>query len=752
MEELKRRILKKEAGFVLIKQTGGPTLGLSEDSSVPVIEQDGLLFKNLSRSGRLEKYEDWRLPVEQRIADLVDRLSIEEIAGLMLYSGHQAVPATSYDISTYDGHPFNPDMDDHAALTDHQKRFLEHDHVRHLLVTIVESPRIAARWNNHLQAFVENLPWGIPVNNSSDPRHSARKDAEFNAGGGGQISMWPGPLGMAAMFSPERVEQFGRIASKEYRALGFTTALSPQIDLATDPRWYRNVGAMGPEPYLVTNLARAYCDGFQTSEGEREIQDGWGYDSVNCMVKHWPGGGPCEAGRDAHYGFGKYAVYPGGCFELHKQPFTQGAFQLHGKTKQAAAVMPYYMIPYNMTDENVGNAFNREIITHQLREQQHYDGVVCTDWRVTEDEIHPGIHGGKPWGVENLSVAERHYKALLAGCDQFGGNSDVQPVLEAYQMGVKQFGEEAMKERMKRSAVRLLRNIFRLGLFENPYLDPDRTEQIVGNPEFMQAGYQAQLDSIIMLKNSHATLPLKARKAYIPSRQRPAYRGYWGTIVPAQTILPVSDSLAQRYIPKTDQPGEADCAIIFIDSPMGGSGYNLEDAENGGNGYVPISLQYGDYTATAARKQSIAGGDPHESFTNRSYLGKTAHTVNKCELDLVRSTRSLMPGKPIIVVINTANPFVISEIEPYADAILLTFDVQTQAVLDIITGRYEPTARLPFQMPADMDTVEQHMEDKPLDLQCYTDADNNTYDFAFGLNFSGQIPSAIRQNRIIKRQ
>ena len=511
------------------------------------------------------------------------------------------------------------------------------------------------------------------------------------------------------------------------------------VDLATDPRWYRNVGAMGPEPNLVTSLARAYCDSFQTSEGEREIQDGWGYDSVNCMVKHWPGGGPCEAGRDAHYGFGKYAVYPGGCFELHKQPFTKGAFHLHGKTGQAAAVMPYYMIPYNMTDENVGNAFNREIITHQLREQQNYDGVVYTDWRVTEDEVHPSIHGGKPWGVEKLSVAERHYKALLAGCDQFGGNSDVQPVLEAYEMGVKQFGEAAMKERMKQSAARLLRNIFRLGLFENPYLDPDQTAAIVGNPEHMQAGYQAQLDSIVLLKNHHGTLPLKARKAYIPSRRCPAYRGYWGTMVQAQTITPVSDSLAQRYIPKTDQPDDADCAIIFIDSPMGGSGYSLEDAQNGGNGYVPISLQYGDYTATAARGKSLAGGDPHESFNNRSYLGKTTHTVNKCELDLVKSTRNLMPNKPLIVVVNTANPFVIGEIEPYADAILLTFDVQTQAVLDIITGRYEPTARLPFQMPADMDTVERHMEDKPLDMRCYTDADNNTYDFAFGLDFSGPM-------------
>ncbi|MBQ7531563.1 MAG: glycoside hydrolase family 3 C-terminal domain-containing protein [Paludibacteraceae bacterium] len=733
-------IIQKD-GYILVNQGAkGPTLGLAAHSTVQLIEQDGLWFKNLSRSGKLEPYEDWRLPVEQRVKDLVARLSIEEIAGLMLYSGHQAVPATSYDVSHYNGHPFDPDNDDHAALTDHQKAFLERDHVRHLLVTIVESPRIAARWSNNVQAFVENLPWGIPANNSSDPRHSARKDAEFNAGGGGQISMWPGPLGLAATFSPSIVETFGKIASREYRALGFTTALSPQIDLATDPRWYRNVGSMGSNPELVTELARAYIDGFQTSDADKEIADGWGYESVNCMVKHWPGGGACEAGRDAHYGFGKYAVYPGGQFEQHKKPFTEGAFRLHGKTGKAAAVMPYYMIPFGMTDENVGNAFNREIITHQLREQQHYDGVVCTDWRVTEDEVHPGIHSGKPWGVEQLTVAERHYKALLAGCDQFGGNSDIQPVLEAYQMGVRELDEETMNQRMRLSAARLLRNIFRLGLFENPYIDPDDTEAVVGSPELMQAGYEAQLDSIVLLKNHGAVLPLKpAGKAYIPNRYCPEYRGYWGTMVAAKTTDPVPEYLCRGRFTRTTDASEADYGIVFIESPMGGSGYSLDDLKSGGNGYMPISLQYEDYCAEAAREQSIAGGDPHEAFTNRCYKGKTTHTINKADMQLVQDTRHKLQSKPLIVVVNTANPFVMTEIEPYADAVLLTFDVQTQAALDIVFGSHEPSARLPFQMPADMQTVEEHCEDKPLDLRCYTDTDAHTYDFGYGLNWQGII-------------
>ena len=259
-------------------------------------------------------------------------------------------------------------------------------------------------------------------------------------------------------------------------------------------------------------MTRAYCDGFQSSEGECELNNGWGYESVNAMVKHWPGGGPCESGRDAHYGNGKFAVYPSNNFETHKIPFLKGAFALDGKTKMASAVMPYYTISYNQTDENVANAFNRDIITRQLRGDVGYDGVVCTDWLVTADEVHPGVHSGKPWGVESLTVAQRHYKALMAGVDQFGGNKDAGPVIEAYKMGVAEHGKEWMDARMRQSAKRLLLNFFRLGLFDNPYIDIDAAKTTIGCREFMQHGREAQVKSIVMLKNHASTLPVVGRK------------------------------------------------------------------------------------------------------------------------------------------------------------------------------------------------------------------------------------------------
>ncbi len=659
---------------------------------------------------------------------------------MMLYSNHEAIPATSYDISAYNGKPYAESNANPWDLSDNQKRFLKEDYLRHVLITIIESPEVAARWNNQLQAYVEGLGHGIPANNSSDPRHSARADAEFNAGGGGKISMWPGPLGLAATFSPALVRRFGEIASEEYRALGFTTALSPQIDIATDPRWYRCHGTFGEDPQLSADLARAYCDGFQTSKDNAEIADGWGYQSVNAMVKHWPGGGACEAGRDAHYGFGKYAVYPNNNFHLHKIPFTEGAFKLEGKTKTAAAVMPYYTISYNQTSENVANSYNPEIITQQLRKEAHYDGVVCTDWGITADEIHPGVHSGKPWGVEKLTVAERHYKALMAGVDQFGGNNDKIPVLEAYKIGVKEHGEEWMLNRMRTSARRLLINIFRTGLFENPYIDPAHTAKVVGCSQYMAEGYDAQIKSTIMLKNHAGILPVKGKKkVYIPNRHVPAYRGFWGSQVKAKTITPVSYELASKYFTVVDTPAEADLAIVFIESPNGGCGYNLEEVKKGENGYIPISLQYSDYTALKARPHSIAGGDPYEEFVNRSYLNKSTKTVNKGDMELVMATKNAMGNRPVIVSVNLSNPTVMTEIEPYADALFITFDVQHQVILDFVTGKSEPSALLPMQMPANMDAVEEQAEDTPRDMRCYKDADGNVYDFAYGLNWSGVI-------------
>ena len=732
-------------GYVLVTQSRGADLGYCPESGISLLERDGYVFKDLNRNGELDVYEDWRRPLGERAENLAALLSIDEIAGLMLYSEHQAVPTDSagYWSSTYNGVSLSRSGLPHSAISDKQKKFLSEDNLRAVLLVRAESPRIAAEWNNNLQAFCEGIGHGIPVNISSDPRHEAEAFAEFNAGSGGKISQWPCQLGLAATFDPELVREFGRVASSEYRALGIATALSPQADLGTEPRWFRFYGTFGEDPVLARDMVKAYVDGFQTSDGKDRIEGAWGYESVNCMTKHWPGGGSGEGGRDAHYCFGKYSVYPGNDLEEQLVPFLGGAFALNGGTDCTSAIMPYYTISYNIdpSGRNVGNSYSSYIVNDLLREKYGYDGVVCTDWAITHDYQKVEDATGKCWGYENATEAERHFAVLEAGVDQFGGNNEKQPVLDAYRLWVDKYGEASAQERFRKSARRLLMNMFRTGLFDNPYVDPARTESLVGCPEYMAKGFNAQLRSVVMLKNRNAALPQSRRaKVWFPMIHKRPSKGFFGNANGSDTWeYPMDTALVARYFDLAATPEEADFAFVYANEPQGGHGYDVADRDAGGNGYVPISLQYGDYTASSARSESIAGGDPLEPSSNRSYRGKTVTTSNIGDMEAVMEARRVMGDKPVIVAVSVLRPFVPAEIEPYADGLLVAINVQHQAVLEIVSGAFEPQGLLPMQLPASMDTVEKQCEDRPHDMECYRDSEGNVYDFAFGMNWNGVI-------------
>lgn len=741
-------------GYTIIDNGDGKQLGVAKEGGADIITEDGYAFKDFLHTGKLVPYEDWRLSYEERAKDLAGRISIEDIAGLMLYSAHQMVPAVGPRAAVFGGTYGGKKYEESGAapwdLTDQQKKFITEDKVRHVLVTGLESTETAVRWNNKLQALAESQGFGIPANNSTDPRHTAGTEAEYMGVTGEPISKWANGIGLSASFDPEEVREFGEIGAAEYRALGIATALSPQIDLATEPRWMRFADTFGEHTQMTIDMTKAYCDGFQTT---KDSPDGWGMDSVNAMVKHFPGGGPVESGRDAHYAYGKYAVYPGNNFKEHLKPFAEGAFKLDGKTKMASAVMPYYTVSTDVDKtygENVGNSFNKYLIGDLLRDELHYDGVVCTDWGITHDTGRTEEEfAGKCWGVEHLTEAERHFKALVAGVDQFGGNNDVAPVLEAYQMLCETYGEKAAEERFRRSGYRLLLNIFRTGLFENPYLDLEKSMQTVGSPEFVEKGYRSQLRSITMLKNKGGVLPLESGiKVYVPDRFIRSYLNFMSFPTGDKKITPAGKrSLAKKFT-IVDTPEEADAAVCFVESPIS-IGYDPADRENGGNGYVPISLQYRPYQALHAREHSLAGGDPLEQSRDRSYKGKWNTTANEADLENVIETKKRMGDKPVIAAITLKNPMVMAELEPYTDAILVEYGVSADAVIDVLTGAFEPEGLLPVQMPADMDTVEEQCEDVAFDMRCYKDSEGHVYDFGFGLNYKGVIRDE-RTKRYVK--
>ena len=720
---------EKHDGYNLVIQTEGPVLGYS---SAPVIEVDGFAFKDLDRNGELTPYEDWRLPVEKRAADLASRLTVDEICGLMAFS--TAVDAPQADMS------------------DKVLAYLDEEHNRHLLVREIASPALGAAWSNSVQAFCEAAPFGIPANNGTDPRNytdgrrnlngnKPELDGEFDPSGESEISKWPREAGMAATFDMDIIRRHGEAVSTEYRAIGITTTLSPQIDLSTDPRWRRFYGTSSECPELSRDIARVYCEAFQETE---DSPTGWGLNSVNCMPKHWPGGGTGEGGRDAHFSIGKYAVYPGGRFDLGLIPFEEGAFKLKTKTGKASSVMPYYTISWGQdpSGENVANAFSHYIIQELLRDKNSYEGVVCTDWGVTRDYEEVYRHKGTPWGMETASPAQRRLKCFEAGVDQIGGTrlGENAVTVEAYHLWEEKYGAESARARFELSARRILKNILNVGLFENPYLDPVQSEAIVGNKEFVADGYDAQLKSVVMVKNAGGTLPRAGRlKVYEPVRHVPAGKNHWMKPVPQYDEYTIPKELLSKYYDVVDTPGEADFAIVAIKSPTGQWGYVLPDEKNPEGHYQPISLQWSPYTAVAAREVSIAGGDPKEKSTDRSYKGYTEKSTNEPDMYLVRETKKAMGDKPVVVIVMAERPFVPADIEPWSDALLLGFGVSGNAYLDIVSGSAEPYGLLPCQLPVSMQTVESQCEDVPYDMECYRDSEGNTYDFAYGLNWNGRI-------------
>ena len=697
-------------GFRLLKQKGGPDLGYV---SARIIRMDGYAFKDHNGNGKLDPYEDWRLDPAERSANLAAQLPPEYLSGLMT-NGHTVnVPGiSSMSVSgiTYNGKPYAESGAEPSDICDRLHEVLVDFDTRQVLLAHSDGPGTIAHWNNKVQALCESLPFGIPSCNSTDPRNEIKATDEYNAGSGGVCSQWPTPLGLAATFDTTVVASFASAVKREYLALGFHTALSPQADLATDPRWRRVPGTFGENPELVSAMASAYVHAMQPE--------------VNCIIKHWPGGGTGEGGRDAHLSIGKYGIFPGGRLKTHMDAFCL----------DAAGVMPYYTVSYGQdpSGENVGNSYSSYIIDTLLRKQYGYQGIVCTDWGITPDyNGDPLTTGGKCYGVESLRVGERIFKALEAGVDEFGGSVKASEIMDAWLLWSEKYGKSSARERWELSARKILESFFRTGLFENPYLDVAEAEKVLSNPEAAARGEEAQRRSVVMLKN-HALPVAEGAKVYIPKRQIPGVYSMTGRLKKAPYVGYSVDTVeVAKHYTIVSSPEEADFALVAITEPEGGIGY--KDGR-----YMPISLQYSPYTATRARGISFAGGDPAETGTNRSYRGRHIEVENATDLALVKETKSLMGSRPVVVLLQATRP-VVMEFEPWADAILVAFGVRSKAFLEIVSGSFEPTGRLPLQFPAHMDTVEEQLEDVPQDMIPWKDVDGNSYNFGFGLQWQGKI-------------
>ncbi len=741
---------KKTAdGWMLVTNEGGDTLGYSPNSGVQLIQVDGYAFKDLDGDGMLDVYEDWRQSNEDRAMNLTLQMSVEEMTPLFTHGGWQNVASEIAE-----------DSADYAYIVAGGRGGVTRSSIGE------GSTTIAVAWTNSLQALCEATGnWGIPAVISVDPNHIS-----------GSIDQ----NSLASTFSTEEAFKLGVSHGKQYRAVGVTMLLGPQIDIGTQPTWTRSTGAYTEDPALSRDIAQAYISGLQSTWAEDGTDLGWGSDSVYAIAKHYVGAGASEGGRNDHMDAGKYTVFPGNNFGAHLVPFFDGAWNLTDSITEYCGVMPNYGIAVSRDGslgELVGGAYSEYKMN--LLEDNGYDGYIITDWQITND-------GQQPFGVEEYTIAERFAMLYATGNDSVGGTSDTEAAAEGYEIFADEVGKEDALLRLQDLTYDFIRMEMQLELFENPYVDLDVAVDTVWNAQTDAESKAQQEKAVIMLKNSGNTIAANdgtKKTVYVPyvfssgsaaSSSAEAEPAGWSAAMDLTVVSKyfnvVTDTVGEPS--GTDEEGNAtytendiirasaadiatcDMILVPISAPDTGSS---QDAE--GN-WLPASLQFEEYTATTARRESL-GGDvtvetvndgyygtkTEEKKENRSYYGNTAAKAsNYSDLELLRYVNSVKGDAKVVTIVSKASGssvMVFTEVEPLSDVILYYYGSDswfyTEVLMEIVNGDTEPSALLPFQMPADMDAVEAQDEDVPRDLVCYVDADGNVYDFAFGLNWSGKI-------------
>ena len=607
-------------------------LYFSQFENVQTIYKDDYLFRDLNKNQQLDIYEDARVSIELRVNDVLSQMTIEEKVGLMFHPPFTVNPGIGmriYEILIR-GNQFT-------------ESHIIKKNINHFNLYGNPDPVKLAKRINQLQNYAARSRLGIPLTISSDPIHEVERGggiASFSVQG---FSKWPSQLGLAATRDVELVKKFADIARQEYLAVGIRTALHPMADLATDPRWARNFGTFGSDSKLSTSLTLAYMDGFQ---GENINSQ-----SVLTMVKHFPGGGPQENGLDAHLVSGQNQVYPGKMFDYHLEPFIEAI------NNNLKVIMPYYGIAVDQSNENIAIGFNRYLLNDLLREKLNYDGVICSDW---------GIITGRHWGVTNLTIPERYIKAINAGIDQFGGEMHPEIVVQL----VKE--NKINESRIDRSARRILKNKFELGLFDDPFVDIVSVDKLINTQITQKLALDAQRKSVVMLKNSNLLPLTEETKIYVDGME-----------------------FKDSDINKVNTIEEADVILMYLHTVFNG---NQEPGT--------------------------------DRLFDRFLSNLFPNTDLRFNNQVIKRASEYSQVKPLILVVDLNRPAILSELNDLSDALIGTFGVNDEVIHEIINGKTNPSGKLPFELPSSMSEVEEQFEDVP------DDTANPLYKYGYGLSFT----------------
>ncbi len=651
----------------------GPTIGTTVRS---VLTVNGKYYRDSNGNGELDPFENWELNVDMRVNDLVSRMTADQKLG-MLTIGDRS-PGTSLDIDSLDGllDEFTGEVSNMFGTFQviGTTKAIDEFGMRHFIFRQSPKPSYIARWNNAMQQVAEGTDNGIPVVIVSNSRN---ENAEMIFGmndASGVFSTWPGTLGLAAAAlgdikaggNAQLISDFAEISRTEWDASGLRKGYMYMVDVVTDPRWQRGYGTFGERTDFITDAIIRIIRGFQgSSEGVQS-------NGVALTIKHFPGGGARENGFDPHYFLGRRNVYPteGSLEKYHLPPFKAAI------DNNASSIMPYYAKPYPAKSakqtyngkeidlsEEFGFAFNKKIITDFLRGTMGFKGYINSD---------TGILGNMAWGVESYDRATQASIAINAGTDAISGLTDVTVLKEMYEKGL------LSDERLNEAVGRLLKEEFLLGLFENPYRDPDGAETAVAKARADERVYKAHQKSVVLLKNRKNILPLTDEKL---AGKKIYVRFFNKSGETSETTSALKESFTKRGITVTDDYTNADYAILFINPSSG----NYSSATEG---YLELDICDGKTVV----KVDTETGLPTDETCEETTL-KDADEI------AVIATAVHLNGGFVIANVNITLPWLMGNVEPYADALTAGFDTFTDATVDVITGVYSPTGVLPVTLP-----------------------------------------------------
>ncbi len=678
---------------------GGPTIGVT---TCGVIVQDGLYFKDMDNSGILSPYKDWRLDNETRAKDMVAHLTLWQQAGLVLNTlWNNPVSMTRESATDEDGNlvpdkiykAYDPNEPERKGILPGTSMRVDSSDVMERKITggvyrgeMRAEAGVSALYHNIGTQMLEYEACkggvAIPYSLHTNP---------INIG-------YPDFLGIAAAVMGDgnfdMVLNMAATDRKMMKSAGQNVMYGPQVDMATDPRWPRNSGTYGERPEITAGIIKALVKGYQNGE------DGLNEDSVVLTVKHFPGDGPAENGFESHMPIGQWRLYPteGSMEKYHLVPF-QAAFDM-----KASGIMPNYSrvaiddrskaqtYKGNTTStELVPSAYSKEIITDLARDVMGFDGYINSDSGIITTQI---------YGLEDLTVPQRYAKAISAGTDVIGGNSDVENIVKAVEEGF------LPKADLDRANYRRLLSLFKTKRVDNPYLDPDladkvRTENL---DNAKKAAYIANQKAVVLAKNHNKVLPMKkGTKVYIE-----CFKGEDPGAALAQSMgagtAGGSDSLRNKLTSLFQKKGytvvedvnEADYACLHV---------------------WPISngMVFRQFAMPVIEMVDNKLYEERELNKSQKKTGNMVPITTLQDVDKIKTISDTVRtnGGKVIAICVVSNPWILDTLEPYVDALTFQYTISPVAMdnalgaqLDVLSGDFNPTGKMSLTMVSSMDVIQ----------------------------------------------